>query len=1192
MRRPYFHSKITELEVLFDRSRSDRAVLDALFEELNCRSVERAQRLKARVLQAIGTLEKNGAPREATFALPLPPTEPAPPPRGGNDLSSNGREPQTSVDPPVVVSLPAAPAQSRRSARAIPVTYANSPDDILSAWTALEVLSPFTFLKPADLVDGDDRRVARFAEQLFLPWTGGKEKARPNTQLFYHVVLGAVRMEEATSALLQVYVDDHADRRPARGSAGIATITLDKFGVPISENAVAISSFAWGLPLALRRDLRGLRGWTDEEKKLTDYVDRLIRRHDRGGDLLPLDLPTIDRVHEELVRRLQLPPDIVDAPGFALRHYHYWKASEPPDPPLLSSFFLGDLEAAKGAVSRGSHRNLKRYLGIERPTGSKDVLRDKQVLAKLVAPGRFPLGRWPSSGRYPLVLLQQAAVNAATSNDPENSLLPVNGPPGTGKTTLLRDLVAALVVSRAEAMCGFDDPETAFEFTGERRRSGAGFTHIYRPVDAIRGYEMLVASSNNKAVENVSRELPLLGAIASDAPDLHYFKTVSDNLSTDGETWGLVAAVLGNASNRYRFREGLWQDADRGLRSYLSEASGTPQFVEDIDPITGTVRGRRKPIVVVKERPPSSRAAALTEWRAARKAFQQLISNLRNTREQIETARGQVAGIEQLRTAEVRAEEARRSAEDELRVAEQQAAQAGQNAVAGHEALIRLQSVLAEHVLQAPGSFTRFFGMNSAREWEQRKKALEDDLSDARAQHNHLLALDRDVRAKLAIVRERVRSLRQAEETAKKAVFDVEQGLSVLRAQPVDRNVDMAISQKGHKELHSMPPWLSDDLHRQRDQVFEAALNVHRAFIGAAAKPVRNNLDALFRTFFGRAAWSPKMRPAMPALWSTLFLVVPVVSTTFASIERMIGFLPPESLGWLLIDEAGQALPQAAVGAIMRTKRAIVVGDPLQIEPVTTLPTQLAEAICDEFKVDPERWNAPVASVQTLADAASPVGASIPRDNGSIRVGLPLLVHRRCADPMFTLSNNIAYAGLMVKKTANRTSAIRDVLGTSHWIDVRPTRTEDKWSEAEGEAVIRLLKKLAAAQVPNLDCFIVTPFVICAQRLREKVTASGVLSAWTEKPWDWVRDRIGTVHTVQGREADSVIFVLGAALPAQAGARGWAGGAVNLLNVAATRAQENLYVIGSRALWSEAGYFRSLASVLPARQPAYLDDEA
>jgi len=104
--------------------------------------------------------------------------------------------------------------------------------------------------------------------------------------------------------------------------------------------------------------------------------------------------------------------------------------------------------------------------------------------------------------------------------------------------------------------------------------------------------------------------------------------------------------------------------------------------------------------------------------------------------------------------------------------------------------------------------------------------------------------------------------------------------------------------------------------------------------------------------------------------------------------------------------------------------------------------------------------------------------------------------------------------------------------------------------------------------------------VIVAERLRKLVEESALL-VWTDDPRRWTYDRIGTVHTVQGREAEAVIFVLGAPASSQTGARNWAGGRPNLINVAVTRAKERLYVIGNRDLWRQAGLFRELDARLP-----------
>jgi hypothetical protein len=329
-----------------------------------------------------------------------------------------------------------------------------------------------------------------------------------------------------------------------------------------------------------------------------------------------------------------------------------------------------------------------------------------------------------------------------------------------------------------------------------------------------------------------------------------------------------------------------------------------------------------------------------------------------------------------------------------------------------------------------------------------------------------------------------------------------------------------------HKEKQLSAPWVGAIIARQRHELFEVAMVLHKAFVDAAAQPIRHNLN-LFMDSFGMTSFGDAAKDeVIPHLWSTLFLLVPVLSTTFASVGRMLKNIDAENLGWLLIDEAGQAIPQAAVGALMRTNKAVIVGDPIQIEPVVSLPETLTESICRQFGVDPLHYNAPSASAQTLADESSVYYASFETGHGTREVGVPLLVHRRCSSPMFDISNFVAYENLMVQAKVAKASPIMKVLGNSSWIHL-VSRSNDKWCHEEGEKVINLLRQLKEHGC-NPDLYIVTPFRLVQDKLRILIRESKVLYDWVENPNDWFYNRVGTVHTVQGREAEAVIFVLGA----------------------------------------------------------------
>lgn len=129
--------------------------------------------------------------------------------------------------------------------------------------------------------------------------------------------------------------------------------------------------------------------------------------------------------------------------------------------------------------------------------------------ASLPPTARRAAGRAAPAGA--LVLSQQFAVNAIIHQLADRSgLFAVNGPPGTGKTTLLRDLVAAIVVARATEMAKLKRPSQAFVRRARIPAKNDTTQWVLGPRDELTGFEIVVASSNNAAVENVTRELPAL----------------------------------------------------------------------------------------------------------------------------------------------------------------------------------------------------------------------------------------------------------------------------------------------------------------------------------------------------------------------------------------------------------------------------------------------------------------------------------------------------------------------------------------------------------------------------------------------------------------------------------------------------------------------------------------------------------
>ncbi len=239
-------------------------------------------------------------------------------------------------------------------------------------------------------------------------------------------------------------------------------------------------------------------------------------------------------------------------------------------------------------------------------------------------------------------------------------------------------------------------------------------------------------------------------------------------------------------------------------------------------------------------------------------------------------------------------------------------------------------------------------------------------------------------------------------------------------------------------------PWTTQKYNREREKLFYYAMKLNKEFI-LSSKACRNNFRSLGH-YWGYLKEGQKIiefsekdkKVCITALIQTLFLLVPVISSTFASVGSFLKDVNQSgALGLLVVDEAGQAQPQMALGALFRTRKAMIVGDPKQIEPVVTDDLKILREAYKEEVYAP--YKEKDVSVQICADIMNPFGTFI--DNGSDNpewVGCPLLVHRRCVSPMYDISNILSYNGMMKQQTAKPKPEIEQtfIYSKSQWIDI------------------------------------------------------------------------------------------------------------------------------------------------------------
>lgn len=991
------------------------------------------------------------------------------------------------------------------------------------------------------------------------------------------VLLSVVKGTEVLEAFIDKLKIEHPEK-PYLGNVYSASFTVDAEGY-YKEGSLQIDPFIWVIyqmmcqPDVEFKDIK-LDGWDAIVKSIEDSFN------------LPEEKVFLDKAAHEINAYLQeniLKPmgvtmfragDIYGYCGFTTEEIQLVKAETMPINDLKSSFFLDDLKLVLHHIDRlkDNDKVLSYINSLNQDIEHYDLLKDTDQMRKWYNPKVLPYGRWPS--KFNLSFMQQIAVNIAKENPKD--IFSVNGPPGTGKTTLLKDIIANNIVERAAKFCESNHVNDIF-----KKVVGRDGTSFYYTIPSdIAVYGMLVLSSNNKAVENITLELPNISSVEEGTngstlfnPDYSdkqvdlsyfaedknyeyvksnevYFTFLADRLAKSNEQWGLISARLGKKANITNFMFVL-----NVLSSDMSSIMRIPNFQ---DAFESAKKQFQEQYDLVK-----ALFSYVTTYEDNIKLVQELKFKLDELQEEIHTIDEELSEYNTLDDDLLKLIEHKNSIETKLIEYNNQ-----------RSIFDKLWHATNWSILKAMGNPTLL-------------SVIKEETTKLQTIKGQLDVLHQLVNERESIINTKdglLYDIKNLDGTVQGVEKTQQEILGTLKSSGKDSihcfddiASKLMSSDEDRAEAHTAFLYVCNYLNECRERLLYDALQLQKAVVMSDA--FRKNMQLLSQ-YWGSLSDRKKLQKnfdldmIFPALLNSLMIAVPVISSTFAAVERfLVNCKSESSLGTIIIDEAGQASPHMLVGALLRAQKAIVVGDPKQIEPVQTVQDLFVEKIGGKGL---GKYRSKKLSVQSLADAQNPFAGIIKNLDGSESwVGCPLVIHRRCKDPMFTVANELSYGGFMINKTMNPKNPIKPCK-ESCWItydasNIGSSTGKDRYIQIQGQIAFALIQKLRATNAEFKDIFIITPFTSVAQGFRTYMQSiSDDVVNWTDKDnkSGWLKDNIGTVHTFQGKEAKAVIYMLGCQSDGTAnGAIKWVN--ANNVNVAFTRAKEYIYVIGDAEKWAE-----------------------
>lgn len=294
-----------------------------------------------------------------------------------------------------------------------------------------------------------------------------------------------------------------------------------------------------------------------------------------------------------------------------------------------------------------------------------------------------------------------------------------------------------------------------------------------------------------------------------------------------------------------------------------------------------------------------------------------------------------------------------------------------------------------------------------------------------------------------------------------------------------------------------------------------------------------------------------------------MMLGVVIVATT----HKIQGLGKTQTADLLVMDEAGQCLPEVAVSCLALCKTAVFVGDTKQLQPISLLSAEKVDQIAGLFGIKPHQlppsFNSRTGSAMTVAQKGTHLY------DGGEDCGITLLYHYRCHPAIIGYCNQLLYRGAM--HIVRENTPTLSTLPPMSWVDVSGTKPQaqgSSWTnEAEILEIVRWIEyshqKLCTAYGKPLDQIlaIITPLSPQA-KLGKKILQEKLSACIASDVLD--RMIIGTVHQLQGAERPIVIFSLVQQLKSNPSIFADRDGGF-LMNVAVSRAKDAFIVFAERA---------------------------